>query len=266
MVRTGAGGGAGDVDAMQPFLGKDGWGREVVDNNEYEGDFKDGLPHGRGKKKWGSGDSYGEDARVRLATPAEPLPLREGHAPRADSGGLSPRPGRRAHARTPCRAQQRPGSVVPARPRELSARGDVAPAHARHAADGEWHSGARHGAGTATYTGGATYKGSFKDGVFHGKGRFTWADGTYYEGEWKNGLEEVRTRPALRRGAARRPLRVLVLSLNALRSMRRARATSCGRTGSRTTASGAEVCVPVLAHGRCCSAAARCSFGHPPCG
>ena len=45
---------------MQLFLGKDGWGREVVDNNEYEGDFKDGLPHGRGKKKWGSGDSYGD--------------------------------------------------------------------------------------------------------------------------------------------------------------------------------------------------------------
>ena len=47
------------MGTMQPFLGKDGWGREVVDNNEYEGDFKDGLPHGHGKKKWGSGDSYG---------------------------------------------------------------------------------------------------------------------------------------------------------------------------------------------------------------
>ena len=147
--------------------------------------------------------------------------LADVHPPRLPPQGEH---GKQGRPQERCRAQQRPGSVVPARPRKLSARGDVAPAHARHAADGEWHSGARHGAGTATYTGGATYKGSFKDGVFHGKGRFTWADGTYYEGEWKNGLEEVRTRPALRRGAARRPLRVLVLSLNALRSMRRARA------------------------------------------
>jgi hypothetical protein len=62
---------------MQPFLGKDGWGREVVDNNEYEGDFKDGLPHGRGKKKWGSGDSYGVTIAFRpwgQVPPSAPTP------------------------------------------------------------------------------------------------------------------------------------------------------------------------------------------------
>ena len=51
-----------DVESMQPYLGKDGWGCEVVDKNRYEGDFKDGLPHGRGKKTWAHGDTYGRCA------------------------------------------------------------------------------------------------------------------------------------------------------------------------------------------------------------
>ena len=41
--------------------------------------------------------------------------------------------------------------------------------------------------GTATYPGGATYIGTFKNKEPHGEGTFTYSDGSKYFGEWKNG-------------------------------------------------------------------------------
>ena len=41
--------------------------------------------------------------------------------------------------------------------------------------------------GTATYPGGATYIGTFKNKEPHGEGTFTYSNGTKYFGEWKNG-------------------------------------------------------------------------------
>ena len=43
---AGRGGASGET---QLFLGKDGPGVEVVDGNRYEGQFRDGLPHGGGR-------------------------------------------------------------------------------------------------------------------------------------------------------------------------------------------------------------------------
>ena len=44
--------------SFQVFMDGDGFGVEIVDGNKYEGNFKDGLPHGKGKKHWVSGDTY----------------------------------------------------------------------------------------------------------------------------------------------------------------------------------------------------------------
>lgn len=55
--------------------------------------------------------------------------------------------------------------------------------------DGEWHKGNRHGRGTAAF-GSETYTGQWKAGTMHGKGKHTFADGSVYEGEW---LEGART-------------------------------------------------------------------------
>lgn len=41
--------------------------------------------------------------------------------------------------------------------------------------------------GTATYPGGATYIGTFKNKEPHGEGTFTYSDGSKYFGEWNNG-------------------------------------------------------------------------------
>jgi hypothetical protein len=40
------------------FMGRDGLGIEIVDGNKYEGNFRDGLPCGHGKKSWTSGEFY----------------------------------------------------------------------------------------------------------------------------------------------------------------------------------------------------------------
>ena len=47
-----------DKGEFKIFMGRDGLGTEIVDGNKYEGNFKDGIAHGHGRKTWASGDSY----------------------------------------------------------------------------------------------------------------------------------------------------------------------------------------------------------------
>jgi hypothetical protein len=42
---------------FQVFIG-DGCGVEIIDGNKYEGNFKDGLAEGHGKKTWVTGERY----------------------------------------------------------------------------------------------------------------------------------------------------------------------------------------------------------------
>ncbi len=43
---------------LQVFMGVDGCGVEIVDGNIYEGNFKNGLAEGHGKKTWVTGECY----------------------------------------------------------------------------------------------------------------------------------------------------------------------------------------------------------------
>ena len=54
---------------------------------------------------------------------------------------------------------------------------------------GEFKRGKRSGQGTLIYKNGDKYEGEFKSNKIHGKGKMTNSDGSVYEGEWKNGLK-----------------------------------------------------------------------------
>jgi TolB-like protein len=52
---------------------------------------------------------------------------------------------------------------------------------------GDWKDSNPHGKGTETFPDGRKYVGEFKDGLRHGQGTFTGSDRVKYEGEWKGG-------------------------------------------------------------------------------
>ena len=57
--------------------------------------------------------------------------------------------------------------------------------------EGDYKDGQPHGKGKLTYPDKSTYMGNWKDGKLHGKGKHTMSDGTFYEGIFKNGERHV---------------------------------------------------------------------------
>lgn len=54
--------------------------------------------------------------------------------------------------------------------------------------DGQWIDDCMGGEGHITFSGGASYRGTFHANVFEGRGRYEWPNGTSYEGEWRRNL------------------------------------------------------------------------------
>ena len=52
--------------------------------------------------------------------------------------------------------------------------------------NGEWREGERQGHGEYIFSNGCRYIGDWKDNERHGKGKFTWPDGSFYDGEWES--------------------------------------------------------------------------------
>jgi len=52
---------------------------------------------------------------------------------------------------------------------------------------GGWMNGMRHGRGTSMFSDNSVYVGAFRLGRFSGFGKMLWMDGGYYEGEWEDG-------------------------------------------------------------------------------
>jgi len=53
--------------------------------------------------------------------------------------------------------------------------------------EGEFKDGQRHGKGKYSWPDGDVYEGEWQNNQQHGEGKYTWDNGDFYDGEWKNG-------------------------------------------------------------------------------
>ena len=142
---------------------KHGRGRaEWRDGSRYEGEWRNGKQHGQGKAisadgtryegEWQAGRQHGRGARI----------LRDGRRYE----------GEWRNGRMPDR-----GVIV------WSVGGRY---------EGAWKDGKEHGRGTMTWPSGGRYEGEYRDGKRHGRGTKTWPSGGRYEGEYRDGKEHGR--------------------------------------------------------------------------
>ena len=134
------------------------WGiSEYPDGEVYEGEFKDGQPHGCGKYMLACGGVYEGELK-------DNQPHGRGKHMFADGGVYEGEwKDSKCHGRGRC----------------MFAGGDVY--------EGEWKDGQPHGHGKFMSAGGSVYEGEWKDDKRHGRGKYMSADGGVYEGEWKDG-------------------------------------------------------------------------------
>ena len=135
------------------------------DGTTYEGQFKNGKRHGKGKRVWPDGSFY----------------LGYWFEDQSQGDGLQ------------CYAN---GDIYKGQWREGKSHGFGE--FFNHEDDitykGEWVDGRQEGKGKEFYPDGATYEGDFFDSQKHGKGKLSWSDGSYYEGDFnQNNIEGVGT-------------------------------------------------------------------------
>ena len=135
---------------------KNGHGVYAEGERRYEGEWKDGLQHGRGTFHFAAGEKYEGDWR-------NGKPNGRGVKTYAD--------GRRYDGEWKDNAKHGRGRLTWA---------DGA------SYEGDWVSDAYHGHGVLQ-SAEATYEGAFRAHQFHGQGTKTFADGRKLQGDWKNG-------------------------------------------------------------------------------
>jgi hypothetical protein len=127
-----------------------------VDGDVYEGEWKDNNMHGQGKLTYASGDVY------------------EGEFKDDKNHGK----GKYTFADGDVYEGEYKDGKKHGKGKFTYASGDVY--------EGEYKDGKKHGKGKYTYADGAVYEGEFKDDKKHGKGKYTYASGDVYEGKWKD--------------------------------------------------------------------------------
>ena len=140
-------------------------GRETrtwANGDRYEGEWRNGNPHGRGTYTWANGERYEGE-------------FREGK--RIGQGTYTWATGDRYEGEF--REGKRTGQAT-----YTWTDGN------RY--EGEFHDGNQHGRGTLTFGDDWRYEGEWRYGKKHGRGTYTWADGDRYEGNWRYGKRHGR--------------------------------------------------------------------------
>ena len=131
---------------------------KVLNQDLYNGEYKDGLYHGQGTYTHSNGDIYEGDWKEGK---------RHGHGTYIESEGDK--------YVGEWKNEKRHGHGTQTSPDETKYRG-------------EYKDGKRNGQGTFTSPDGTRYVGEYKDGMRSGLGTQTYPDGGKYEGSWKNGV------------------------------------------------------------------------------
>jgi hypothetical protein len=162
-----------------------GHGKMVYsDGDVYEGEWKDGVPHGHGKMVYSDGDVY--EGEWKDGDP-------HGHGKQKYSDGtvydgnwIDGTPN--GH----CKVTYANGNVYDGEfyRQDKNGHGKFTLADGT-IYNGNWIDGTPNGHFKATYTTGVTYEGESKDGRPHGWGKLTLADGKILEGEWKDGHHQM---------------------------------------------------------------------------
>ncbi|MCB9296939.1 MAG: caspase family protein [Lewinellaceae bacterium] len=122
----------------------------------YDGQFRDGKPHGKGILYFSNGDEYNGDWKKGYR---EGIGIMAFHNQDKYTGDFE-------------------GNL-------FNGRGIMAYANGNRY-EGQWEAGHQHGYGVFSFANGDRYEGAFKMGQCHGKGTMFYSDGSRYEGQWAN--------------------------------------------------------------------------------
>jgi hypothetical protein len=154
-------------------------GKDKVQDELYDGEFKDDKPHGHGRLQmrdrsiyegeWNDGKRHGQ-GRLQFPDGA----IYEGQWKDDSRYGKG-------------RFQSVDGKIFEGEWRDNQPHGQGRYQFPNgETYEGEWKDGKRHGQGRFQLVGGETYEGEWKDGKRHGQGRFQFPDGSMYKGVWKD--------------------------------------------------------------------------------
>jgi hypothetical protein len=157
------------VKELEPFMKKVKVG--------YEGEYKDGKKHGKGKYTFACGDVYEGEWKDDKKHGKGKYSYADGNMYEGELKDDNKHcKGKFTYACGDVYEGEYKDDKKHGKGKYTYADGDVC--------EGEYKDGKKHGKGKFTYASGEVYDGEWVDDNKHGKGKFTFADGEAYEGEW----------------------------------------------------------------------------------